>query len=139
MLLIRMLMTERSWKPCGRSVIQFRLPKICSWNPNLLPYYSNTHWFFYIFGFYCTFLLQKYQKNKKSKRACKSISHTVIPVTWYACPISRYKSIKCLLKYFHSRKVRHIKLLSSLFPYHDKQPFPTNWEPKVCPKVIPGN
>ena len=84
-LLIRMLVNERSWNLIPRAVIQFRLPKMCSWNSELLPWYSNTHWCFCTFGFYSTFLLQKYQKKKKSNRPCKSTGHTVIPVTRCAC------------------------------------------------------
>ena len=37
MLLIRMLVTKRSWNLCSRSVTPFRLPKICSWNSKFLP------------------------------------------------------------------------------------------------------
>lgn len=136
MLFIRMLVTERSWNPCSRSVIQFRLRKICSWNSKLLLFQSNTHWFFCVFGFYSAFLLQKYQKNKKkSNRAYKSISHTVIPITWYACLIKRYKSIQCLLKYVHSRKVRHLNSyhhyfltkINNHFPQIPNQTFVLEW------------
>ena len=90
MLLIRMLMTERSWKPYWRSVIQFRLPKICFWNSKLLPYFSIKHSLILLHFWFLSYIFTtKYQKNKKSNRTYKSISHTVIPITWYACLISQ--------------------------------------------------
>ena len=103
MLLIRMLMTKSSWNLCSWPVIQFRLPKICSWNSKFLPSYSIKYslillqfWFLkYIFT------IEVPKNEKKSSRAYKSISHIVIPITWYACLICQEIQINKMFTYIH--------------------------------------